>query len=234
MITDLHSLAAPYVLGALDAAETAEFETHLERCEDCVAELAGFEATAARLAEASAQTPPATLKPALMRSIGQTAQERPVVVALADRRTRRILPRIALAAAALLTALSIGGYISEHNQKTDLQAERAAVIKIMGANDTEISSTALDNGGNAKMIASKETDEAVLLTDNLPSLDDGRVYQLWAITGQKPTSAGLIDSGSNIRVLKSVSGVDQVALTVEPAGGSKQPTTKPIAMMSAA
>ncbi len=233
MTNELHSSAGAYALDALDADEQAAFEKHLDECADCGAEVKGFLATTARIAEASGQAPSPALKTQVMRSIAHTVQERPVVTSLADRRKRRLLPRIALVAAGLLTALSIAGYVSERNQAGDLEAERAAVIKIMSSDDAAITKATMSNGGTAQLIASKENNKAVVVTDNLPKLKDGRVYQLWMITGDEPTSAGLIDAGSNIATMNGVDTVEQVALTVEPSGGSKSPTTKPIATLSA-
>ena len=235
MTNDIHSFGAPYALDALDADERTRFEAHLEHCADCRAELPGFLATANRLGEATGQTPPAELKARLMASISQTAQERPVVTSLAGRsRLRRALPRMALAAAAVLTALSIGGYISEHNQNVNLEAERAAVLTVMSSDDAAFDTTALSDGGTVQMVTSKSADKAVILTADLPELSDAHVYQLWTVIGDSPTSAGIIKPGSDTIVMTGIKTADMVAVTVEPAGGSKQPTTKPIATLTAA
>ncbi|WP_235910256.1 anti-sigma factor domain-containing protein [Deinococcus kurensis] len=53
-----------------------------------------------------------------------------------------------------------------------------------------------------------------------------RVYQLWRIEDGKPVSAGLFD-GQGV-VLPRVQAGQTVAVSVEPAGGSEQPTTTPI------
>jgi anti-sigma-K factor RskA len=57
-----HTLAGPYALDALDAAERARFERHLRRCATCPAEVRGFAAVAASLGLAAATTPPPSLK----------------------------------------------------------------------------------------------------------------------------------------------------------------------------
>ncbi|GAQ21843.1 hypothetical protein DEIGR_101870 [Deinococcus grandis] len=53
-----------------------------------------------------------------------------------------------------------------------------------------------------------------------------RVYQLWRIEGGKPVSAGVFD-GQGIVIPRVESG-QTVAVSVEPTGGSEQPTTTPI------
>ena len=56
MTIDAHTLLAPYAMDALDDAEREAFETHLEVCEECREELAGFVETAARLGAAARRT----------------------------------------------------------------------------------------------------------------------------------------------------------------------------------
>jgi anti-sigma-K factor RskA len=60
---------------------------------------------------------------------------------------------------------------------------------------------------------------------------------MWVVTGATATSAGLFDppAGQNYEVMKGALSTKQhVAVTVEPAGGSAQPTTKPIVVLPTA
>jgi anti-sigma-K factor RskA len=71
-----------------------------------------------------------------------------------------------------------------------------------------------------------------VITNGLPALPAGQVYQLWLIGKKKIVSAGLLPpatAGRTSAVLASgvVKG-DTLGLTVEPAPGSAQPTTTPI------
>lgn len=56
--------------------------------------------------------------------------------------------------------------------------------------------------------------------------DAGRVYQLWQIVGGKPASLGVFD-GQGIEI-KGLEAGATIAVSVEPTGGSEQPTTTPI------
>jgi anti-sigma-K factor RskA len=56
--------------------------------------------------------------------------------------------------------------------------------------------------------------------------DTGRVYQLWQIVGGKPASLGVFD-GQGILINGLEAGAT-IAVSVEPTGGSEQPTTTPI------
>ncbi|MEX2458370.1 MAG: anti-sigma factor [Actinomycetota bacterium] len=62
-----------------------------------------------------------------------------------------------------------------------------------------------------------------------------RVYQLWLLRDGEAVPAGLLDvddRGQGAHVMTGdMSDVSAVALTIEPAGGSPQPTTEPITVM---
>ncbi|WP_433442618.1 anti-sigma factor [Nonomuraea sp. CA-141351] len=67
MMTDeLHTLSGAYAVHALSYAEWVAFEEHLPACQVCGAEVRLLRETAARLAEAVAEPPPATLRRRLL------------------------------------------------------------------------------------------------------------------------------------------------------------------------
>ena len=76
------------------------------------------------------------------------------------------------------------------------------------------------------------------MIDDLDQLPDGKTYQLWYIGEAGPIAAGTFeaaDSGVSWRVLDGqMSGDDVVGVTIEPAGGSEQPTTEPIVAFESA
>ena len=70
----------------------------------------------------------------------------------------------------------------------------------------------------------------VVYLDELPSPPPDRAYQVWLIPpGGQPVGAGLSESGRGgtqaIPLARSAAGMQQVAVTLEPAGGSPGPTT---------
>ena len=104
------------------------------------------------------------------------------------------------------------------------------------APDAQTSSdVALPGGGTATVVRSPSLGKAVVITSDLPSAPAGKVYQLWL---QDPdgqfTSAGLMSaSGDQTVVLQGDAADAQAAgITIEPAGGSEQPTSNPIAFFS--
>lgn len=228
MSIDLHSLVAPYALDALDVAERDRFRSHLDECGDCRAELAGFVATATRLGEAGAHQPPAGLRERLMAEVSTTRQERPVVVPLRQQSAlRRVLPRLAMAAAFLVGAVGVGGYLTEHDAANDIRADQAAITAVLAASDATTTDKSFKTGGHLRLIASESADSAYIVARSLPGLPDGKVYQVWMVKNDSPTSQGVFASSGSM-IMNDLDGADRVAITVEPKGGSKQPTTAPI------
>jgi len=231
MSIDLHSLVGPYALDALDATERQRFEAHLDECGDCRTELVGFVATATRLGQAEAQQPPAGLRERLMAEVATTRQERPTVVALKPRGIRRTLPRLAMAAAFLVGAVGVGGYLTERDSANDVRADKAAITAVLSASDAKTTDKTFAGGGHVRLIASDQADAAYIVATDLPSLEGGKVYQVWVVKDDTPASQGYFAT-KGAMLMEGVDGADRIAITVEPEGGSKQPTTTPIATLA--
>jgi anti-sigma-K factor RskA len=233
MSTDLHSLMAPYALDALDQDERSRFEAHLDQCADCRAEMAGFMATAVRLGDTVRHAPPPALRDRLLAEIGDIPQERPIVTALAERRgLRRTLPRLAMAAAFLVGAVGVGGYLVEHQNAEEANDRSVAMSTVLGADDVTTASKSFDAGGSVKLYSAPSADAAVIIAKRLPSPGKGKVYQVWMVdTEAKPTSQGTFVSDGEM-IMKGVAEADHIAVTVEPEGGSEEPTAAPIAIIA--
>ena len=70
---------------------------------------------------------------------------------------------------------------------------------------------------------------AFVMSDALPALASGETYQLWAVDGGTPVSLGLLGSDPIMSVVGVDGRVTTLAITREPAGGSADPTTAPMA-----
>jgi anti-sigma-K factor RskA len=80
--------------------------------------------------------------------------------------------------------------------------------------------------------------EAVITAAGMTALPGSKVYQLWVITpAGAARSAGLLPAspaGSTPPVLAAgILPGDRLGITVEPAGGTAQPTTVPVVLMRA-
>ncbi len=69
---------------------------------------------------------------------------------------------------------------------------------------------------------------------NLPQPPAGKQYQLWALDNGKPVDAGMIAyRGTNLSMqqMKAIGSAQAFAVTLEPAGGSKNPTLEQLMVM---
>ena len=75
--SDEHTLAGAYAMDALTPRDRAAFERHLAGCEDCAQEIASLREATARLATATAVTPPPGFKERVLAAAIITRQEAP-------------------------------------------------------------------------------------------------------------------------------------------------------------
>lgn len=244
--TDLHRLTGAYALHALSDEESAAFERHLAGCEACAQEAAELSATAARLGLAVATRPAPGLREQVLRRIGAVRQETPgrVTQALAVRTgpRARVLSRWALAAC-LAAATAFGGTAVWQYQRAEdarTQARNATqasdeIAAVLAAPDARTRAAALTDGATGTVVVSRGQDRAVFVVSGMARPPGGKVYQLWFDDGGTMRSAGLMDPGrSDQAVLLSgaVDGASGMGVTVEPDGGSKQPTSAPLALLT--
>lgn len=230
MSIDLHGLLAPYALDALDADERSGFEAHLDQCETCQAELPGLVETLGRVGESESATPPPALRTSVLAAVSTMPQQRPVVSLDSRRRLRRSLPQL-VAAAAVVAALAGGGFAAiEHDNVSDMRADQARVTAVIGAADATTASGAVSTGGTLRVISSKSEGAAVVSGSSLDQLPSDRVYQLWTMHHGIPKAAGMLGTSGGMVYVPKLGDAVAVAVTVEPKGGSKEPTTEPVAV----
>ncbi|MGW4029679.1 anti-sigma factor [Streptomyces sp. NPDC004838] len=240
---DLHTLTGAYVLHALASEERAEFERHLRECPSCAQEVRELAATVGRLGLAVAVTPPPALKQRVMRQVSAERQQPPRVSGIhAGRRRGGRASRFVLAAC-VAAAVAFGGVsFWQHQEAEDARqaAERAErrtadLAAVLAAPDAKVTTGKLKEGGNGTVVVSRSRDRAAFLASGMPKPPSGKVYQLWFDDGGTMRPAGLMDpDSSDSAVLMSgpLGEASGMGVTVEPAGGSAQPTTDPVALLS--
>ncbi|HEX3788741.1 MAG TPA: anti-sigma factor [Pseudonocardiaceae bacterium] len=254
MTPDVHTLTGAYALDALENVERGDFEQHLAECPHCTDEVAEFLETAARLALAVDEAPPERMRQRVLTVITTVRQEPPAVdpadnvIDLAAHAARRKwVTRITTAAAVVAIAVAIGVGIDaqhEHNQLqtaegqlSQQEQQYAPVAELLAAPDVSMVTGTAATGGSGALIVSKKLNEAVFVASNMPVQPNDRTYQLWAIgTTGSPRSAGVLTANAsgavNPVLVSTLDNTATLAVTVEPAGGSKQPTTTPIMAVS--
>jgi anti-sigma-K factor RskA len=239
----MHTLAGAYALDAVSDLERAEFSRHLEQCDSCAQEVAELRATAARLGVAMAEDPPPEFKERVLAAMHATRQLPPRTKPVAERHRRSVrAPRwaVVVAAAAAVIGLAAGGVFGgiALTQQQELQSAQTRldqarqryepVAALLSAPDAKTVHGDAPIGGGVTVIVSKSLNRVMVMDTGLPSQPGGKVYEAWLITGgNAPRSAGVIaasDDGGLV-VADGVGPVDQLAVSLEQAGGS--PTGAP-------
>ncbi|MFD4030836.1 anti-sigma factor domain-containing protein [Streptomyces sp. NPDC058637] len=243
---ELHTLTGAYALHALPEDERLAFERHLGACEACTQEVRELSATAARLGLAVSAVAPAALRDRVLREITTVRQEAPSHGRSARSTTARRVGRWSsyALAACVAAAAAFGGVAVWQNQvardarqeASDARRQNEELARVLAAPDARTSSGVLAGGARGTVVVSRSVDRAVFLASGMARPPGGKVYQLWFDDGDGGSmrSAGLMDpSATDGTVLLDgpVDGASGMGITVEPAGGSKQPTTQPLALM---
>lgn len=210
-----------YALGILGDPERTEILEHLERkCENCVPGVASALATVAAMSGAVKMTePPKSLRRRVLASVER------------EPKTSRIgvfLPW-AITAALSLALLAIG--ISGRRQLGDTEKLRHAlsILNDPSAKDVTFGESQKPSRGRVVVSAGQGV---VFIGANLPHIDSGKTFEMWLIPGKgNPVPAGLFESQSDATAVfvrpGAVTNTSAIAVTVEPEGGSQQPTTTP-------
>jgi anti-sigma-K factor RskA len=248
---DEQSLAAPYVLGALDAAERRAFEAHVATCASCRQELRDLQPIVDALAYAVPQrTPRPELRERVLRTVAGTATTRAPAPARAPRSWLPLAAAILLAAALGAAAWWFQARVAEldarlqDSERRAANAERQVTEARQGADDTQAALAILtapdlvriDLAGQppapratARALWSRNNGMVFTATD-LPPAPPGRVYQVWVVTAEAPVSAGLLarePAGRATAVFRTPADIGTpvaAAVTLEPEGGVPAPT----------
>lgn len=235
MTDDLHHLAAAYALDAVEPDEARRFEAHLRSCDRCAAEVREFRTTAAELAGAASTAPPNGLRDRVLGEVATTRQRPPLLTSPAPTPWRRTsspasTPRwrlglVAAAAAVLAVVLGAGVIVRDVVAQRDEARELAAVLAAPDARFVPLDGP---EGPTVRVVWSASAGAAVVVGADLPDPGPDRVYELWALADDGPRPAALFDPDADGRVEQRLDLPAEPTggwgVTVEPDGGSPQPT----------
>lgn len=227
---------AAYMLGALEPERAAALERHLESCERCRVEVRWLTPALDALPQSvERQEPPPELRTRLMAEVRADARRASSEGVAATpgplRRARAWLRELGSGpmglrpvvgfAAAVLVVVAVAGY---------------AIGGGIGGGDDGSNVTATfvagkDPGVTARVVMKGE--DGALHLANVRQLHDERVLEAWVEReGEvEPVRALFVpdDEGRASTALPNMEGVETVMVTSEPQGGSKAPTSAPIA-----
>ena len=241
----IRDLLDAYALGAADAREAAAIEEHVADCVRCWSSLDEAQRVAASLALST-----------VLQKAPQSLRSR--VLAEAERRRRPALPSFpgrlrwlwpaatgALAAGAVAAATFALVLQAEVNDLRDdrdrlasdtqnagavLQEQRQlmAVLAAPDARQINLQPADADSEALAVYYWSSSTRTGALLSSNLPPLSQGRVYQVWLLTGDEVYDVGSFESWNGLGQLsmdmQDVSGRPVgIGVSIEDAEGAEEP-----------
>ncbi|MGW4800178.1 anti-sigma factor, partial [Nonomuraea sp. NPDC004297] len=146
-------------------------------------------------------------------------------------------------AAALAVVAGLGVTTVQARQELE-QARRVEqqIAAVLSADDarTVTAPAAVSSAGGGRgrgtVVVSRSQGGLVFWAAGLGDPPAGRVYQLWQLGPERITSAGLLSSsssGGTLPVLSTIrADAGQVGVTVEPVGGSRQPTSTPLLLVA--
>lgn len=226
-MTDVHEnispLIAAYALGAVPDDEVPAIRAHVLSCEECFAEAESYAASLSLLAEV---VEPVPLSKGFEESVlGQIRSQSP---ARSRREVVRNPGRWLVGAVATAFVLVLGLAVFSAVRAIDLQQRyRTAVAALVDDPDA----LQLRGAGGAEAAIASTGRGSVLVAVDLGDAPEDRDYQLWLMRDGKPVPAETFDAGGGVVIVESTQQLDDfdgAAVTVEPEGGSEQPTTDPV------
>jgi anti-sigma-K factor RskA len=221
-----------YALGALEAEESRALEAHLEVCPACKAELDSYRKVGENLLLATPPQPPSAALRKQLQSHLPSAHKK------ARPRFAWSFSQIGLAAVILLLLVSSVFSILEVRS---LRAQQALMSQQLQNSQTAlamltypgVTTVSLEGTGVVgTLLLDKDHKFALLTVWYLPELEADQTYQAWLIDPQgERTSGGTFNpelkqpfTSATIISPEKLANYTGLGVTVEPAGGSSQPT----------
>ena len=231
-------LLAAYAMGILEEDESLLVHEHLDSCAICQRELATYNETVAQMAIISTQMVPAhDLKEKVLHKAQQAAKDLHTRVpekniektSFKDRLSKLSLHPAAIAMAALALFAIIFLVINMINLRQQLNSVQKMVangyMQVVRLEGTDLAPQA----GGYVMVFEDEKYGSLAVT-HAPQLEEDHQYQIWLIRDGIRTSGGVFsvnaDGYGNLMVSaeQPLDTFQYFGITIEPAGGSPQPT----------
>ncbi len=217
---------AAYLLDALGEEEQRAFELHLRSCPACQAEERWLRGAVELLPSSVEQLePPPALRERLMDTVRAEAAAEGIAARPSIRRRPRLgfvlRPALAFGAAALIAVGAGAGYLIGNGGGGSTQAVATVPAKPTG----------VVPAARGEIVKSRGA--AVIRVSGLRPRR-GRVYELWLVRkgSRTPEPSSLFEVAGDGRGASGIpgglEGVQEVMVSSEPEGGSRQPTTMPV------
>jgi anti-sigma-K factor RskA len=214
-----------YSLGVAEDPERSEISEHLQRgCPHCLQGVRSAMSTVVAMSGG-------------VKSVDPPKRLRRRVVAMVSPAPERKgwafwLPwAVAAVLAIVLVSVALPGRVSRSGQATTNSARFEEMLAII--NDPVAKDVAFGDPAARGRFFVSPGKGVVFIAARLPKLAAGRTFEMWVIPASgKPVPAGTfnaLEDSTAVYIRRGpVEGAAAMAISVEPAGGSQQPTTTPI------
>ncbi len=215
-------LIPAHALRTLEGDDERIVVAHLAECERCRRQLVDFEHVAASLAyTAPRAVPPPELRDRVLAAIGPVVEPAPSAAPAQERPARSRWswwPRLATVAVPVLAACLVGLVIWNISLRNDLDSTKTQFAANPAVHVANVGNAVSDTAGNVTLYA------------DLAPAPPGKTYEAWVIGASGAIPAGTFSGGGTavLHLTAQARPGDKIAVTIEPAGGSDQPTTTPI------
>jgi anti-sigma-K factor RskA len=124
--------------------------------------------------------------------------------------------------------------IQQVNQKYQLTAAELAVITHNRTQKVNLKGVTKAPASAVVVYWNTKTKDVFVRVDDLPKPPADRQYQLWALENGKPINAGMLQNGpdsATVQHMKAINQAQAFAITLEPKGGSLNPTMEEMYVM---
>ena len=226
MLNDTHIFESipAYVLGSLEEEEARRVAEHLAGCQICRSELDAYQTVADQMLLILPDVaPPTGLKTRLMERVQSLENKRPPV-SPGWRLPAGIGPIGALTGLLLILIFAFSALLWRDSY------DRLVISGPLGMRAIVLQNTTSASLASGFVVMGADGKNGVLVVDKLPALDQMHEYQVWLKRDSKETSGGVFSvdedgyRGMRLTAPDSLLNYSSVEVTVEPAGGSAQPT----------
>jgi anti-sigma-K factor RskA len=126
---------------------------------------------------------------------------------------------------------------ASYQQRLGTLQEQNAILRNDEFRAVALAGTKTAPGAKARVLFNPATKAVYVDVQHLPTLPADKQYQLWALDNGKPVDAGVLATatatGDSLQHMKDIASAQAFAMTVEPVGGSVNPTLSTMTVMGA-
>jgi anti-sigma-K factor RskA len=150
---------------------------------------------------------------------------------------RRLVLGLASGIVAAAVALGAVSYTGMRDRLNQAQGRDHTVAAVLSAPDADMLSGRVRTGGTVTVVMSHRMRMLVITAADLRVLPSSQRYEVWLMGPAGSRPAGMIEGSgpapmSRPMVVSGLSAGDNVGMTVEPASGSPQPTSRPVLLIA--